>query len=175
VAALVAALAVWALLWPCSLGIACSGVSQGRLAAAPIQIEIAMPARTFAVGDNLSFSLRSNADCHFLVYTVSPTGEVERHDPADNTQFMGSPVLKAGEWRHIPVKGVAAVKPPAGNFELGAVCSKEPLAKVDLSEAQLSDPAHGGRRGISFAPKGAASTTTRAELARASIGYEVRP
>jgi hypothetical protein len=164
------------LLWPCSLlGIACSGASQSRLAARPIQIEIAMPSRTFAVGDNLSFSLRSNADCHFLVYTISPTGVVERHDPEDNSLFMGSPVLKAGEWRHIPVAGIATVKPPAGNFELGAVCSKEPLAKVGLSDAQLSDPAHGGRREISFAPKDAADTATRAELARASIGYEVRP
>src|SRR5262249_31004952 len=139
------------------------------------QIEIAMPARTFAIGDNLSFSLRSNADCHFLVYTIGPTGAVERHDPEDNTRFMGNPVLKAGEWRHIPVEGHATVKPPTGNFELGAVCSKEPLAKVGLSDAQLSDLAHHGRRGISFAPKGAAGTATPAELARASIGYEVRP
>jgi hypothetical protein len=140
-----------------------------------MQIEIAMPARTFAVGDNLSFSLRSNTDCHFLVYTISPTGEVERHDPAENAVFMGSPVLKAGEWRHIPVEGFATVKPPAGNFELGAVCSKEPLAKDGLSAAQLSDPARGDRRGFSFAPEGAARTAARHELARASIGYEVRP
>jgi len=176
IAVVLAALAMPAWLWSCSLlGIACPGVSKSGTGSAPVQIEIAMPARTFAVGDNLNFSLRSNRDCHFLVYTIGPAGEVERHDPEENAVFMGSPVLKAGEWRRIPVKGFATVKPPSGNFELGAVCSEVPLADVGLSEAQLREPARSGRRSFSFALDNAGKVAKRDELARAVVGYEVRP
>jgi hypothetical protein len=50
-----------------------------------------------------------------MVYTVSPTGEVEQHDPTLNEIFMGSPMLKAGQWRHVfgvgPQKGASTTSP----------------------------------------------------------------
>jgi hypothetical protein len=88
---------------------------------------------------------------------------------------MGSSVLKAGVWRHIPVQGFATVKRPAGSFELGAVCAKEPLAEIGLSEAQLRESARGGRQSFSLALDRAARTAKHHELARASVAYEVRP
>ena len=109
-----------------------------------------------------------------MVYTVSPTGEIERHDPTQNAMFMGSPMLKAGEWRQLPLQGFATVKPPAGNFELGAVCSRQPLADVGLGDAQLTAPARGGRRSFSFALENATKNSSRADVASARVSYEVR-
>jgi serine/threonine protein kinase len=139
----------------------------------PLRLEIALPKKSYAVGDNLTFSLRSNRDCYFMVYTVSPTGEVEQHDPTLNEIFMGSPMLKADQWRQLPMVGYATIKPPPGNFELGAVCSKEPLLNVGLNEARLREPARGGRRSFSFALENATKATNNAEIARTTEVYEV--
>jgi hypothetical protein len=141
----------------------------------PLQVEIALPKQSFVVGDDLSFSVRSNRDCYFLVYTVSPTGNIDNHDPAEEELFMGSPVLKADEWRQLPKKGYAAVKADPGVFELGAVCSKEPLSTLGLSVAQLREPARGGRRSFSFALDKAVKSTGADNVARASVSYEVKP
>jgi hypothetical protein len=109
-----------------------------------------------------------------MVYTVSPTGEVEQHDPTLNEIFMGSPMLKAGQWRQLPLMGYATIKPPPGNFELGAVCSKEPLLSVGLNEAQLREPARAGRRSFSFALEKAAKASNTETFARTTEVYEVR-
>jgi serine/threonine protein kinase len=173
--ALAAALALPTLIWPCrTLGVACEGHATNPSATAALKIEIALPKQSFAIGDNLTFKVRTNKDCYFMVYTVSPTDEVERHDPRENSIFMGSSMLKADEWRQLPVQGFATVKPPVGNFELGAVCSKEPLTNIGLSNAQLSEPTRGGRRSFSFALDNAAKAVRRDDLARTTVGYEVR-
>jgi len=109
-----------------------------------------------------------------MVYTVSPAGEVEQHDPTLNEIFMGSPMLKAGQWRQLPVMGYATIKRPPGNFELGAVCSKEPLLSVGLNEAQLREPALAGRRSFSFALEKAAKASNNETFARTTEVYEVR-
>ena len=167
-AAAIGAFAIGALLRPCQLlGIGC--------ALSPLQLEIALPKRTYLIGDNLSFSLRSSRDCYFMVYTLGPTGEVERHDPTQNAIFMGSELLRAGQWRQVPVNGYATVKAPSGAFELGAVCSKEPLAKIGLSDAQLREPMRGGRRSFSFALDKATNSVPRADIARAIVTYDVQP
>jgi len=168
-AAVIGVFAIGALLWPCPLlGIGCRALW-------PLQLEIALPKRTYMIGDNLSFSLRSSRDCYFMVYTLGPTGEVERHDPTQNAIFMGSELLKAGLWRQVPVNGYATVKAPSGAFELGAVCSKEPLAKIGLSDAQLREPAHRGRRSFSFALDKATNSVPRTDIARATVTYDVQP
>jgi len=151
----------------------CSIASSGASGPAPLKLEMALPNRSYAVGDDLTFSLRSNKDCYFMVYTVSPAGEVEQHDPSLNEIFMGSPMLKADQWRHLPVMGHATIKPPAGNFELGAVCSKEPLLSVGLNDAQLREPARGGRRSFAFALDKAAKGVSSDAFARTTEAYEV--
>jgi hypothetical protein len=169
---LVVAAAV-AALWPCLLfGLHCPApdARAARSDRGPFALEIVVPKQSYAIGDNLTFKVRSDKDCYFMVYTVSPTGEIERHDPAQNPMFMGSPVLKAGEWRQLPLQGFATVKPPAGTFELGAVCSREPLSTVGLSDGELIAPARGGRRSFSFALESAAKNK---DVASARISYEV--
>jgi len=168
-AAVIGAIALGALLWPCQLlGIGCRPLG-------PLQLEITLPKRTYLIGDNLTFDLRPNRDCYFMVYTLGPTGEVERHDPTQNAIFMGSDLLKGGQWRHLPVNGYATIKAPSGTFELGAICSKEPLANIGLSDAQLREPTRGGRRSFSFALDAATNAVPRAEIARATITYDVKP
>jgi hypothetical protein len=175
VALAICALAVAAVVWPCQIfGLGCSSTVSHSSGPGSLKLEIALPKKSFAVGDDLAFSVRSNKDCYFLVYTVSPSGDVEQHDPAQNDVFMGSAMLKAEQWRHLPVQGFATIKPPAGNFELGAVCSKEPLATIGLSDAQLREPARGGRRSFSFALDKAAKGTKRDDFARATVSYEVK-
>jgi hypothetical protein len=142
-------------------------------AAAPLQLEIALPKTSYAIGDNLTFGVKSNRDCYFLVYTVSPTGEVERHYPSENGLFMGGTMLKAGEWRQLPVQGFATVKAPVGSFELGAICSKEPLETLGLSDAQLREPARSGTRSFKFAIDNVAKGAGRTDFAHASVGYVV--
>jgi serine/threonine protein kinase len=172
--ALAAGAALAALVWPCSiLGVACG--SNPMVSTGPLQIEIALPKRSFSAGDDLSFRVKSNKDCYFLVYTVSPAGAVENHDPAEEGLFMGNALLRANEWRQLPAKGHATVKPDTGAFELGAVCSKEPLSTLGLSVAQLREPARGGKRSFSFAIDNAAKSATTDGIARASVSYEVKP
>jgi hypothetical protein len=171
----VCALALPVLLWPCQIvGFGCSAAIVHPAGPGALKLNIALPKKTYAVGDNLTFSVKSNRDCYFLVYTVSPSGEVEQHDPAQNHIFMGSEMLKADQWRELPVQGFATIKPPAGNFELGAVCSKEPLATIGLSDAQLSEPARAGRRSFSFALDNATKGIKRDDFARTTVEYEVR-
>ena len=67
-------------------------------------------------------------DCYFLVFTVDANDKVELHDPVASGAYMGHPLLKAGERRQIPVADApsrAVIKPPAGFYEIGAVCSLE--------------------------------------------------
>jgi len=173
--ALAAILGVPFVMRPCELlGLGCSSEAPRPLLPPPLKLEIALPKKSYAIGDNLAFSVKSNRDCYFLIYTVSPTGVVEQHDPEENALFMGSPMLKADEWRHVPLQGFATVKPPAGDFELGAVCSTEPLASIGLNDAQLGGPARAGARSFSFALDNAAKGAKRDDFARAMVGYEVR-
>ena len=47
---------------------------------------------------------------------------------ASGLAYMGNPVLKAGERRQIPIAhapGRAVIKPPAGFYKNGAVCSEQ--------------------------------------------------
>jgi len=83
-------------------------------------------------------------------------------------------MLKADRWRELPVQGFATIKPPAGKFELGGVCSKEPLATIGLSDAQLREPARAGRRSFSFALDNAIKGIKRDDFARTTVEYEVR-
>lgn len=172
-AALAFALAICVLVWPCRiLGIACEGsaVSTGAL-----QIELDLPKDTFSVGDNLTFRVRSNRDCYFMIYTVSPTGVIEVHDPMHEELFMGKPMLMANEWRQLPTRGYATVNPEAGRFELEAICSKEPLSSLGLSINDLREPARGGRRSFSFALDKATKVARPTDVAHASTHYEVKP
>src|SRR5262249_35050516 len=71
--AVICVVAALATLWPCQLlGSRCRGPD-----GAAIALEIAVPKQSYAIGDNLTFKVRSNRDCYFMVYTVSPTGDVE--------------------------------------------------------------------------------------------------
>jgi hypothetical protein len=141
----------------------------------PLQIEVALPRNSFAVGDNLSFRVRSNRDCYFMVYTVSPRGAIAVHDPVQEELFMGKPVLKANEWRQLPAKGYATVNPDTGVFELEAICSKEPLSTLGLSISDLREPARSGKRSFTFALDNATKVARPNDVARASVSYEVKP
>ena len=110
-----------------------------------------------------------------MVYTVSPAGAIEVHDPMQEEPFMGKPVLRANEWRQLPAKGYATVNPDTGRFELEAVCSKEPLSTLGLSINDLREPARGGRRSFTFALDKATKVAKPADVARAAVSYEVKP
>ena len=174
-ALLLGALSISSTLWSCRvLGLQCNPDPKISVTD-PLKIEIALPKPTFAVGDDLTFSVRANKDCYFTAYTVGPNGKIENHDPAEEETFMGSPVLRANEWRLLPTKGHATVNPELGVFELGAICSKEPLASLGLSIAELRERARGGRRSFTFAIDNATNPARRGDVARTEVSYEVKP
>jgi len=142
----------------------------------PFQVEIELPRTRFRVGDSFSFAVRANRDCYFMVYTVSATDKVELHDPKVSGAFMGDPLLKAGERREIPVgtaPGRARINPPAGPYQIGAVCSRDDLEKLGISETRLRRPAQEGKRSFTFTMEQLLNRINRDQLARATVTYEV--
>lgn len=143
---------------------------------AAIMVRVSLPKASFAVGEELRFTLEANRDCHFLVYTVSADDKVEVHDPASAPGLFGDPVLRAGERRDIPVAGstqIARVKAPAGDYEVGAVCGRQELARLGLARDALAAPAQGGRRSFEVVLKEAVGRLRRDEISRASASYRV--
>jgi outer membrane protein OmpA-like peptidoglycan-associated protein len=144
----------------------------------PLEVEIDLPRRKYRIGDPFSFMVTATRDCYFLVFTVDASDKVELHDPVASGAYMGNPVLKAGERRQIPVAdapGRAVIKPPAGFYEIGAVCSREQLDKLGLTQARLGEPASRGRRSFQFHLEEAAKGVDHAALGRVTMAYEVLP
>jgi hypothetical protein len=84
---------------------------------APIEVRIELEKASYRLGESFRFTVTTNQDCYFLVYTIDFNDQVEVHDPSVSEAYMGQPLLKAGERRAIPVPdapGRAVTTPPAG-------------------------------------------------------------
>jgi len=146
--------------------------------AGPIEVRIELPKTTYALGEPFTFVVSSNRDCYFLVFTIDPNDKVEIHDPVASGDYMGHPLLGAGERRQIPVPdapGRAIITPPAGAYEIGAVCSREELTKLGLSHVELKEPAKAGRRSFQFHLGEKIDRVDRNALSRATVFYDVKP
>mgnify|MGYP000981842271 CR=1 FL=1 len=144
----------------------------------PIALTLALPKSTYAIGEQFRFTISADRDCHFLVYTISANDKVEVHDPVVEPAFMGASILRAGETRQIPVPGapgVARIDPPAGAYEIGAVCGRDSLDRIGLSGAKLKEPATRGKRGFTFTLEKATEAIKRDEISRTAISYTVTP
>ena len=143
----------------------------------PIEVRIELPKATYDVGEAITFVVTSNRDCYFLVFTIDPNDKVEVHDPVASGPYMGHPLLKAGERRTIPVPdapGRAVITPPMGAYEIGAVCSREELAKLGLTNIELREPAKAGRRSFEFHLGQKVKDVDRNALSQATVSYQVR-
>ena len=127
-------------------------------AISPLNLNIELPKDRFSIGDEFSFFITAKQKCQFIVFTIDVTGSVEVHDPSLVPSFMGPPILQAGERRRIPVrspdssrKNVAFIDPPTGLEQIGAVCSREGLSALGISDYELKTPA--GRGGVNFTKK----------------------
>jgi hypothetical protein len=146
--------------------------------AAPIEVRIDLEKATYRLGEPFTFTVTSNQDCYFLVFTIDPSDRVELHDPVASGAYMGHPLLKAGERRVIPVPdapGKAVITPPAGPYQIGAVCSREQLANFGLSQVELKEPAKAGRRSFQAHIDERVNRIDRSAVTRATVPYEVRP
>lgn len=142
-----------------------------------IEVRIELPKATYALGEAITFVVTSNRDCYFLVFTIDPNDKVEIHDPVASGDYMGHPLLRAGERRQIPVPdapGRAIITPPAGAYEIGAVCSREEFAKLGLSHVELKEPAKAGRRSFQFHLGEKIDRVDRNSLSRATVFYDVK-
>jgi hypothetical protein len=143
----------------------------------PVEVRIELPKASYALGDTITFVVTANRDCYFLVFTIDPNDKVEIHDPVASGPYMGHPLLKAGERREIPVPdapGRAVVTPPAGTYEIGAVCGREELAKFGLSQIELKEPAKAGRRSFEFHLGEKINHVDRNALSQTTIAYDVK-
>jgi len=155
-----------------------SSGGQGSIESPGLEVRIELPKRRYVFGESFSFVVTTNRDCNFLVFTVDGNDKVEIHDPVASGDYMGHPLLKAGERRQIPVPdapGRAVIKPPAGFYEIGAVCSRDELAKLGLVQAKLIEPAKSGRRSFQFHLEEQARGADRNALSRTTASYEVAP
>jgi hypothetical protein len=155
----------------------CGGGARAGQGEAPIEVRVELPKMEYTVGEAITFVVTANRDCNFLVYIIDPNGKVELHDPVVSGAYMGHPLLKAGEHREIPAPdapGRAVVTPPGGRYEIGAVCSRDDLDKLGLSQIQLREPARGGRRSFQFHLEQQTERADRKDLARATIAYDVK-
>jgi Domain of unknown function (DUF4384) len=146
--------------------------------AAPIEVRIELEKASYRLGEPFTFTVTSNQDCYFLVFTIDPGDRVELHDPVASGAYMGHPLLKAGERRVIPVPdapGKAVITPPAGPYQIGAVCSREQLANFGLSQVELKEPAKAGRRSFQAHMDERINRVDRTAVTRATVSYEVRP
>jgi Domain of unknown function (DUF4384) len=142
----------------------------------PLEVRVELPKTTYALGEPITFVVTTNRDCYFLLFTIDPNDKVEVHDPIASGAYMGHPLLKAGERRQIPVEdapGRAIVTPPAGAYQIGAVCGREELGKLGLSNVELKEPAKAGRRSFEFHLGGKTDRLDRNTLSRATAVYQV--
>ncbi|MDF1777340.1 MAG: DUF4384 domain-containing protein [Rhizobiaceae bacterium] len=117
----------------------------------PIRVELTLPSTQLRIGDAFSFTVSSNRDCRYRIFTIDSLGRVEVHDPALEPLFLGSSVLRAGETRRLPLRGSARIDPPAGDLQFGIVCSLEELNDIGISNYELRDADTPARsKGISF-------------------------
>jgi hypothetical protein len=141
-------------------------------------VRIELEKVTYRLGEPFAFTVTANQDCYFLVFTVDPNDQVEIHDPVPSGAYMGHPLLKAGERRAIPVPdapGRAVITPPAGRYQIGAVCSREQLAKLGLSHVELKEPAKAGRRGFQVYLDQKVNRVDRSAVTRVTVSYDVNP
>jgi hypothetical protein len=143
----------------------------------PMNVHIELSKTTYALGDSITFVVTTNRDCYFLVFTIDPNDKVEIHDPVVSGAYMGHPLLKAGERRQIPepdAPGRAVVRPPPGRYEIGAVCGREELSKLGLSQIELKEPAKAGRRSFQFHLGEKVKRIDRDAIGQMAVTYEVR-
>lgn len=120
---------------------------------AQIDVRVELSQVAYKVGDPMHFSVTANKDCYFLVFTIDAFGRVEVHDPNLAPEYMGPPLLRAGERRPIPVPGApgkAIVGPPTGTHKIGAVCGEKELKEYGLTQFELKAPARAGKRSFEF-------------------------
>jgi hypothetical protein len=142
----------------------------------PLEVRVELPKSTYALGEPITFVVTTNRDCYFLLFTIDPNDKVEIHDPIASGAYMGHPLLTAGERRQIPVEdapGRAIVTPPAGAYQIGAVCGREELGKLGLSNVELKEPAKAGRRSFEFHLGEKTNRLDRNTLSRATAVYQV--
>jgi hypothetical protein len=131
-------------------------------------ITLSLPKTHYAVGEPFSFTIHATKDCPFLVLTVDGLGKPRLYEPAVEGAFMGAPLLKAGEKRRIPVQGTAVVEPPAGTYQIAALCDKDELARLGLASTSRN------RRNFGFKVQDTVYTIDRDELDKIAISYDVR-
>jgi Domain of unknown function (DUF4384) len=144
----------------------------------PIEVRIELEKTTYRIGEPFTFTVTTNQDCYFLVFTIDPNDRVELHDPVASGAYMGHPLLKAGERRTIPVPdapGRAVITPPAGPYQIGAVCGREELAKLGFSNVALQEPAKAGRRSFQFHLQEKVNRVDPRTVTHATISYEAVP
>jgi hypothetical protein len=162
-----------ALLLPCPDAALC----QTTVKELPLDVRIELPKANYAIGEAITIVVSSNRDCYFLMFTIDPSGKVEIHDPVTSGAYMGHPLLRAGERRQIPqpdAPGRAIITPPAGRYEIGAVCGRDELAKLGLTLSELKDPATGGRRSFEFHLEKKTERLDRDALTRTVSTYNVQ-
>lgn len=130
-------------------------------------ITLSLPKTRYFVGEPFSFSVHATKDCPFLVLTVDGLGKPRLYEPAAEGPSMGTPLLKAGERRRIPVQGAAVVEPPAGAYQIAALCDKEELSRLGLASASRH------RRNFGFKVQDTVYTIDRDELDKIAITYDV--
>jgi hypothetical protein len=143
-----------------------------------IEVRVELDKPIYRFGDSFRFAVTANQDCYFLVFTIDASDKVEIHDPVASGEYMGYPLLKAGERRESPVPdapGRAVITPPAGSYQIGALCGREGLAKFGLSNAELKEPAKAGRRGFQLQLHEKLDRIHRSSVAQVTVFYEVRP
>jgi hypothetical protein len=131
-------------------------------------IMLSLPKTHYAVGEPFSFTVRASKDCTFLVLTVDSLGKPRLYEPAVEGAFMGLPLLKAGESRRIPVQGTAMIEPPAGTYQIAALCDKDELSRLGLASTSRN------RRNFGFKVQETVYTVDRDELDKIAVTYDVQ-
>ena len=151
------------------LGLACAGAAVGlSMNWNDRAIVLSLPKTHYVVGEPFSFTVRATKDCSFLVLTVDALGKPRLYEPAVEGAFMGPPLLKAGERRRIPMQGTALVEPPAGTYQIAALCDKDELSRLGLGSTSRT------RRNFGFKVQDTVYSVDRDELDKIAVTYDVR-
>jgi hypothetical protein len=133
------------------------------------QVQLELPKTRFKVGERFSINVRANKACWLMLYDVDAHGRVELIPrSAAERQALGNP-LKAGETRQF----IAEITPPAGSYQVGAVCGQDDLAKLGISEKRLANAAKAGKRSFKLVLDNVLQGVNRDLLNHVAIEYEV--
>jgi hypothetical protein len=148
----------------------------GDRRARSIGLQILPPKTSFAVGEPVSITLRTDKECHLLIYSIGANDQVIILDPT-LSPVTGDSLLKADTPIQVPPPNAGRpeiAQSSPGIYTIGALCSSDSLEMLGTSAALLGNAARQGGASFTSYVTNLLNGTNRDQLVERKFVYEVK-